>query len=76
MKVCKGCFVSTLDETNKFISLAMKNKSMTTSGTTQLDKQGKHTPLNKHSQSKIGDVIQHINSYPAYESHYTRKTND
>lgn len=74
--MCKGCFVNTLDETHKFIATAVANKMQSTPGTTTLDQRGCHAPANKTPQEDIDGVIRHINYFPAYESHYTRKTND
>lgn len=76
IKVCKNCFTNTLDETNKFISSAITNKMKSTSGTTVLDRRGRQEPANKYPQEKVDEVIAHIKTFPTYESHYTRKTND
>lgn len=71
--VCKSCFMNTLDETEKFISYTVINKLASNSGITHADNRGRHTPLHKTAQSKINEVISHINSFPAYESHYSRR---
>lgn len=42
-KVCKSCFINTLDESSKFIQTAVANKLQSTSGTTSQDKRGKKT---------------------------------
>jgi hypothetical protein len=62
-----------LDITNKFIAGYIKNKSSTSTGTPVNDKRGKQATVNKTSDSKVASFIAHINSFPAYDSHYTRK---
>lgn len=37
------------------------------------DQRGKAIPTNRCSAEAIQEVFEHINSFPAYESHYTRK---
>jgi len=76
IKVCKKCFLSTLDETNRFVSEVLENKNAYLSGVTRRDKRGKHTPALKIAQVKLDEVINQINRFPAYESHYTRREND
>ena len=39
------------------------------------DSRGRHTPGNKTSQEDVAYVKKHIESFPAYESHYSRKSN-
>lgn len=70
--MCKKCFLSTLDETNRFVSEVLENKNAYLSGVTRRDKRGKHTPALKIAQVKLDDVINHINRFPAYESHKSR----
>lgn len=74
--VCKGCFQTTLDETDKFILNTLKNKSNSITGVVKEDNRGKHEPLNKTKPEQLQEVIAHIESFPKYESHYTRRVND
>jgi len=74
--VCKDCFLKTLDEKEGFIRSVTKNKGLNISGIVNLDKRGKKSPKNKISDDRLTKVIEHINSFPSYESHYTRKLND
>lgn len=71
--VCKGCFLKTLNETPKFIEIVMKKKVKSVSGTTGTDERGKHAPSNKIEEERLQKVNDHINLFPAYTSHYTRK---
>lgn len=71
--VCKSCFCHTLGETEKFITCVMQNKLLSTSGITHEDLRGKSAPPHKTPQNKIEVVRQHINSFPAYKSHYSRR---
>lgn len=71
--VCKGCFMKTFDETNMFITLALMNRNSNVSGQVSDDKRGLDSPANKTSEQKLKEVQDHINSFPLYESHYTRR---
>ncbi|XP_030757047.1 uncharacterized protein LOC115882918 isoform X2 [Sitophilus oryzae] len=73
ISVCKTCFCNTLGETEKFITCAMQNKLSSISGITHEDLRGKAAPPHKTPQYKIDEVIKHINSFPAYKSHYSRR---
>ncbi|CAH1710610.1 unnamed protein product [Aphis gossypii] len=75
LKCVRSVFLSTLDETNRFVSEVLENKNSYLSGVTTTDKRGKHTCA-QIAQVKLDDVINHINRFPAYESHYTRREND
>lgn len=74
--VCKTCFLNTLGETEKFITVAVSKKLSSHSGITNTDQRGKHTPVHKTPQHKIDEVNEHISSFPAYESHYSRRHTD
>lgn len=76
VSVCKDCFCKTLDEKPKFIATSIKNKGFNTSGITIDDERGKNATSNKRSEEDINEVRAHIKSFPSYESHYTRRTND
>ena len=41
-----------------------------------LDRRGKHIPANKLSDDKLQEITDHINSFPAYESRYTRQISE
>lgn len=75
-KCCKKCFQSTLDETDKFLQNALKNKSQSVTGIITADNRGRHIPANVTSEDRLKKVVEHINSFPKYESHYTRRVND
>lgn len=74
-KVCKKCFLTTLDEKEKFVRTVIEKKNNSITGITKKDQRGLGPSPNKISEAIILDVHRHINSFPAYESHYTRRTN-
>lgn len=69
VKVCRGCFMKVYDVSQMFITTAIKTRSTSVSGIPQ-------PANNKYSNDAIIAVVQHIKSFPNYESHYTRGTND
>lgn len=70
-RVCVKMFTNTLSISRKKVQTAMKKR--TTSNTLKYnDLRGKHEPKNKTSSSDMQFIINHINSYPAFESHYSR----
>lgn len=73
VRVCRGCFMKVLNETNMFVTNVINNSRKSTSGVTADDRRGKHSKPNKHSAEKIELVRKHIKSFPLYESHYTRR---
>lgn len=73
---CKKCFLTTLDENEKFVRSIIENTNSSLSGITKLDARRKELPTNKTSDEAILNVQKHISSFPTYESHYTRSTND
>ncbi|CAG9825650.1 unnamed protein product [Phaedon cochleariae] len=73
IKVCKHCFLSTFDESNKFLTNVLKKKESAHSGITQEDGRGKGTPHNKIPDEVLNLVKEHVSSLPSYESHYCRK---
>lgn len=72
-EICKNCFLTTFDITNRFLTSVLKNKLSAISGVVHDDMRGKSEPYNKTPQSDIQLVKDHIKLIPTYESHYTRK---
>lgn len=70
---CKGCFRSTFGETNAFINNIIEQKSTASSGIIPVDGRGRNSPKNKIPVETLESVRQHIQSFPAYESHYCRQ---
>lgn len=68
--------MDTLGETNMFITQAIKNKALSLSGIPERDNRGRRQPSNKISDVKLQEFRNHINSYPLYESHYSRRKSD
>lgn len=74
VKVCRGCFLKILDETQMFVTTCLQKSEGTVSGIiSKDDRRGQAPPSNKHSDEKIKEVIEHIKSFPQYKSHYTRR---
>ena len=71
--VCKMCFMSTFNETARFIGYVMGKKLAVKSGLVSTDRRGSHEPPNKRTADDLETVRNHINSIPTYESHYTRR---
>ena len=69
LKVCKKFVMATLSINSARINGAVKRKI---SGVFS-DERGHHIPHNKTPDSVIENVKLHINTYPKYISHYTRK---
>lgn len=73
IQVCKVCFLKTFAITNKAIEVITKKKTEKLSGILTPDKRGSSVPPNKIAEDKIKAIKDHINSYPVYESHYSRR---
>lgn len=72
IEICKGCFLKTFGISNKCIEVAIKKKSVRVTGISSPDKRGSHVPSNKIGDDAVQAIKDHINSYPLYESHYSR----
>lgn len=72
-RVCKEFFLKTLDISRKrFYNVTQRKKE---SEVSQMDQRGLHVPGNKINTEFLNLVKEHINSFPKYISHYTRKDN-
>lgn len=74
VKVCRSCFMKTYDVSQMFVTNVISKTKLSVSSVPQPDRRGR-APGNKHSDETIASVVQHILSFPSYESHYTRRTN-
>nr|CAH7727756.1 unnamed protein product [Callosobruchus chinensis] len=72
-RVCKQFFLRTFDiSVRRFQIVCNKTTDLSM---TEPDKRGKKEPPNKISESRKKFVISHINMFPRYSSHYSRKDN-
>lgn len=69
--VCKLFFLNTLGISETVVRTALKKD--VTGGFVSPDMRGRHVPPNKLSDEILNGIRSHINSFPAYESHYTRE---
>jgi len=70
-RVCKSFFKNILSISDGRIARILAHKNIST--TPPVDKLGKHDPHNKTSNLKIQAVVDFINRFPSYESHYSRE---
>jgi hypothetical protein len=70
VRVCKKYFLSTLDISQTFVYMSLKNRESIT-GVVLLSKQGKHQKK-VISEERKNLVIAHIYSFPTVDSHYRR----
>ena len=71
-KVCKQYFLQTFQISNGRLERALQRARVSSPGE---DLRGKHTPVNKTPEQQMQNVREHISSFPAYQSHYTRSHN-
>lgn len=74
IQVCKLCFINTLGEKKGFTELIIKKKRNSPVGVVLCDQRGLDPPKIKLQPDQIEQVKNHINQFPAYESHYCRQT--
>ncbi|KAJ1518887.1 hypothetical protein ONE63_011500 [Megalurothrips usitatus] len=72
-QVCKETFLDTLGETDSFIRHCARKKRETTSGIGPDERRGRWKPKHEMEDTLKDSIRSHINSFPAYESHYSRK---
>lgn len=69
---CKKYFIDTFNKSNGRLQRALQRSRVSSPGE---DLRGRHEPVNKTSKEKLQDVKNHIHSFTAYQSHYTRSHN-
>lgn len=73
IQVCKKYFLEMYQVSDRRVTRALK--VVKTGQSPSTDKRGKRIPTNKTAPDDLDLVRQHITSFPAYESHYTRAHN-
>lgn len=72
IKVCQKCFKQCFDETESFLKSVVKKK-LEQPHKEFVDKRGALLGTNQLPQIVVDNIKKHINSFPSYESHYSRK---
>jgi hypothetical protein len=72
VRVCQKCFRTCFDETESFLK-SVANKKIGHPITSIKDNRGSDGSINKLPENRLNLIKAHINSFPAYESHYTRR---
>lgn len=76
-EVCKKCFLDTFGETRKFIDIVCDKLYKCPGATPEKDKRGSCSKIKKMLPKETTDgIINHIKSFPAYTSHYSRRHSD
>lgn len=73
LNVCKTCFISTFGESPRFIRTIVNKMYISPGSVPTNDRRGRHPSVRNLSDEIVGEITAHINSFPAYESHYTRR---
>nr|CAI5817530.1 unnamed protein product [Callosobruchus analis] len=71
VRLCKIFFLNTLGTSNKVVVNVLKNLQQ--GGVVKPDQREKKPPPNKTPEATIESIMQHISSFPQYESHYSRE---
>ena len=73
-RVCKTAFLSIFAIANGRLSRALQAQAQS-GGLPHCDTRGRHQPANKTPPGRVEFVKAHIEKFPKYESHYSRKDN-
>lgn len=71
ISVCKTFFLNTLGISDMVVRNVLKKQE---NGFVFKDMRGRHIPPNKISNNVLENIRSHIQSFPIYESHYSRNT--
>lgn len=74
VQVCKAAFRSIFAVSDGRINRALKAQNAAL-GAPHTDRRGRHVPKNKITDERKVFVREHIESFPKYQSHYSRKDN-
>ncbi|KAK3913141.1 ATP-dependent 6-phosphofructokinase [Frankliniella fusca] len=71
IKVCKGCFMQTYNVSRKFVEICQGAKLENPAGVPRRDSRG--SASKSVEKVRLQNAIDHINSFPKYQSHYARQ---
>ena len=74
VRICKKAFLSIHGVSSGRITRILAGQAQQ-GGVPKLDRRGRHPPPNKTSENDLAFIRQHIESFPVYESHYSRNDN-
>ena len=74
VRVCKTAFLSIFGISSGRLDRAL-NAQANAGGLPHIDQWGRHVPANETSPERLALIREHINSFPRYKSHYSRKDN-
>ena len=74
VRVCKKAFLKIHDVSNGRLDRILR-AHQNAGGSPHCDQRGKHEPGNKTRKETIDVIKAHVNSFPRYKSHYSRKDN-
>lgn len=72
-RVCREFFLKTLDVSSKRVYNIFLKKNMSQTSISERDKRGKKVPGNKIPEASVQLGKHHINLFPKYSSHYSRR---
>ena len=73
VRVCKKIFLRIHGISNGHLSRLLKSQEL--GGISKNDQHGRHEPANKTAKADTDFFKQHVESFPCYESHYSRHSN-
>ena len=74
VRVCKKAFLRIHGISNGRLDCALRAQ-IKNGGSPHNDQRGRHPPANKTSEADMALIKEHIQSFPQYQSHYSRANN-
>ncbi|CAG9839576.1 unnamed protein product [Diabrotica balteata] len=73
IEICQAMYLQTFDLTLKKVRIIVEKKRASQSNICPMDGRGKHFKHSKIQTDRKDVIRKHINSFPAYNSHYSRE---
>ncbi len=71
--VCRDTFLAVLGESDRFLRICAAKKKASHTGVPPRERRGRRKPKHAMNDDSKKNVVDHIKSYPAYVSHYSRR---